>query len=72
MIGGIKTGTLEDNAKGEINLAQGFLAAFRANLQWLFAKFLLAVELHTAIFTPISVDGHKSTSNLQRTIVTAC
>jgi hypothetical protein len=57
VIRGVKPRALEHYSHRGINLAQ-VLTALRAASQWLVAKFLLAFELHSAIFAPVSINWH--------------
>ena len=58
MVGGLPAGAFEDNPGRGQHLAQAVLAAFGATPQGFIAKRLMALELHTAAFTPISIDWH--------------
>ena len=58
MVGGVPAGAFENDPGRGQDLAQAVLAAFRAALEGFIAKRLMALELHTAAFTPISIDRH--------------
>jgi hypothetical protein len=58
MIGGVKTGTLEDDPNGCINLPQRFFIAFRATGEWSVIKTLVFLELDATTFTPIGINRH--------------
>ena len=69
MVSGIPAGTFEDDPGRGQYLAQAVLAAFRATLQGFIAKGLMALELHTAAFTPISIDRHSGSLSERRVII---
>jgi hypothetical protein len=69
MIGGIPAGAFENDPGRSQHLAQAVLAAFRAALQGFIAKRLMALELHTAAFTPISINWHSDSLSERRVII---
>ena len=58
VIGGIETGSLEDDLGGGDNFLQSLFAAFRAGFQWIIGERLLFFELNSTIFTAIGINGH--------------
>lgn len=70
VIGGVPAGAFENNPGRSQYLAQAVFAAFGATSQGFIAKRLMAFELHTAAFTPISIDWH-SDSLSERTMIIA-
>lgn len=58
MVGGIKAGTFEDNPHRLVDLAQRFLAALRATVQWRIAKLLGLLKPDTTTFTPVGINWH--------------
>ena len=58
MVSGVPAGAFENDPGGGQYLAQTVLAAFGAAPEGFIAKRLMALELHTAAFTPISIDWH--------------
>jgi hypothetical protein len=69
VIRGIPAGAFENNPGRGQDLAQPVLAAFRAALEGFIAKRLMALELHTAAFTPISIDRHSDSLSERRVII---
>jgi len=69
VVGGVPARALENNSGGSQNFAQAVLAALGAALEGFIAKGLMALELHTAAFTPISIDRHSDSLSEQRVII---
>ena len=60
MIGGIESRTFEDNPNRLENFVKGFLGTLRAARQGLIGKFLLYIELNTAILATVSINRHEN------------
>ena len=58
MIGGVKPRTFKNDANRRIDFAQGFLATLWTARQRGIAKFLIALKLHSAVFTPVGINRH--------------
>jgi hypothetical protein len=69
MIGGVEARTLEDDAHRLVKLAQRRCAAFRTTNQGFVVEMLPAIELDSAIVTPVGVQGHEGPPNQPSIIV---
>jgi hypothetical protein len=58
MIGGVKSRAFEHNAHWLIQFAQFMLPTFGTPRERLITELLSAIELHTAMITPVGVQGH--------------
>jgi len=65
VIGGVETGTFEDNPYWLEYFMKCFLVALRAAFERRFAEGLLSFEMNPAGFAPISIDGHNFSFSLQ-------
>jgi hypothetical protein len=59
MVCGIEARSFKYDPYRRIYFAQGLFVALRAAGERGIAEGLLAIELHTTIFTPIGIDGHR-------------
>lgn len=71
MVSGVPAGAFENDPGRGQDLAQAVFAALRAALQGFIVKGLMALELHTAAFTPISVNRHRNNSLSERRVIIA-
>ena len=62
MIGGVKTRTFKNDPHGLVNFFKRLLAAFGAARQWWVGELRGVVEAHAAIFAPVGINWHLSTS----------
>jgi hypothetical protein len=65
MIGGIKTGSLEDNANRKEHFPQAVFPTLGTFFNKGFVEVLLAIELDPAVFTTVRVNRHKPPWNTE-------
>ena len=70
MVGGIPAGTLENNPRRGVDLAQAVFVALRATFEWFVMEGLVAIELYSATFTAIRINWH-TTSLSERNVIIA-